>query len=119
MAVTTDRARSVRIFTENTRDILADVRAADEALRASGEPTGLPHDLVWTRTQLEAERLARWYVDGELTPEQEKEWVALFAEIAEAMPAIRRLGLGEFRWPEGHPPLPGDSRPKAGRAPCL
>jgi hypothetical protein len=91
--------------------MLDKVRAAD-----AGDAGRKPHDLVWTRTQLELERLARWYVEGELTPEQEGEWAALFAEVSEAMPAIRRLGLGEFRWPEGHPSLSEEGTgPKGGR----
>ncbi|MDP9382967.1 MAG: hypothetical protein M3Q29_23090 [Chloroflexota bacterium] len=113
MAVgTKGRERQIRTSIEHARQVLAGVRAAD-----AGDQGATPHDLVWTRTQLDVEELAEWYLATELTPEQEEEWMVLFAEIGDAMPAIRRLGLGEFQWPEGHPPLPetGGYRPKVGR----
>lgn len=113
MAVgTKGRERQIRTSIEHARQVLAGVRAAD-----AGDQGATPHDLVWTRTQLDVEELAEWYLATELTPEQEEEWMVLFAEIGDAMPAIRRLGLDEFQWPEGHPPLPetGGYRPKVGR----
>lgn len=113
MAVgTRTRDEQVRTSVAHARQALAAVRAAD-----AGGAERAPHDLVWTRTQLDIEDLAGWSVAGELSPEQQREWEALFAEVSEAMPAIRRLGLGEFAWPEGHPPPPepGGYHPKAGR----